>query len=132
MMIISKAKLGSFEDLLKDSKSEVKTLAQKLRELVFEDYPAACEVVRLGDGAASYGIGPKKNSESHVYIMPKQEYVNLGFFYGNNLSDPENLLEGTGKMMRHIKVHSIKDIENPALRTLMLEALLERKKALGK
>ena len=131
-MTISKAKLGSFDDLLKDCKLEVKTIAQKLRKLVFEEYPEACEVVRLGDSAASYGIGLKKNSESHVYIMPKPSYVNLGFFYGSNLSDPNNLLEGTGKMMRHVKIYSLKDIENPALRTLMLEALLERKKALGK
>ncbi len=131
-MTISKAKLGSFEDLLKSCTLEVKTISLKLRELILEGYPEACEVVRLGDGAATYGIGPKKNSESHVYIMPKPSYVNLGFFYGVNLSDPKNLLEGTGKMMRHVKIHSVKDSGNPALITLISEALKERKKALGK
>jgi len=127
----SKARLGSFDDLLKDSSSDVKAIALKLREIVFADLPAAIETVRLGDGAATYGPGPKKMTESHVYIMPKSDYVNLGFFHGSSLTDPGTLLEGTGKKMRHVKVRSIEEVKNPALRELVLEALAERKAALG-
>ena len=70
-------------------------------------------------------------TESHVYIMPKEAYVNLGFFHGSSLKDSDNLLEGTGKKMRHVKVRSLKEVQNPALRTLILEALAERKTTLG-
>ena len=131
----SKARLGSFEELLNqlpaETPEEVKSIAYKLRELVMADHPELIETVRLGDGAASYGPGPKKTTESHVYIMPKQNYVNLGFFHATNLSDPDKLLEGTGQKMRHVKVHSLKDVENPALAALIAEALAERKKVLG-
>jgi hypothetical protein len=127
----SKARLGSFEELLSENNTEIKSIAWKLREIIFADYPKAIETVRLGDGAASYGLGPKKNSESHVYIMPKPEYVNLGFFHGTNLKDPAKLLEGTGQKMRHVKVRSPKDVENPVLRTLISKARAERKTVLG-
>jgi hypothetical protein len=127
----SKARLGSFEELLSENNTEIKSIAWKLREIIFADYPKAIETVRLGDGAASYGLGPKKNSESHVYIMPKRDYVNLGFFHGTNLNDPAKLLEGTGQKMRHVKVRSPKDVENPVLRTLISKARAERKAALG-
>ena len=127
----SKARLGTFDDLLKGASSDVKAIAQKLREIVFADLPEAIETTRLGDGAATYGPGPKKTTESHVYIMPKGDYVNLGFFHGSSLKDADKLLEGTGKKMRHVKVRSLEEAENPALRKLILEALAERKAALG-
>jgi len=134
-MASSKARLGSFDDLLSElpleTASTVKTIARTLRKIVFSDFPEAIETVRLGDGAATYGPGPKKGSESHVYIMPKETYINLGFFHATNLSDPEKLLEGTGKKMRHVKIRSLQESKNPALGALIAEALAERKAALG-
>ena len=128
---MSKTRFGSFEELLNQKPEEVKSISHKLRELVTADHPELIETVRLGDGAATYGPGPKKTTESHVYIMPKGDYVNLGFFHATNLSDPEKLLEGTGQKMRHVKVRSLKEAENPALHTHIAEALAERKAALG-
>lgn len=69
-------------------------------------------------------------SESHVYIMPKAKYVNLGFWHGVSLLDPANLLEGAGKKMRHVKVHSLEKANQPEIRELIDQALLERKAAL--
>lgn len=128
---MSKARLGSFADLMTGTGSDIKAIAQKLREVVFADLPEAIETVRLGDGAATYGPGPKKMTESHVYIMPKEAYVNLGFFHGSSLTDPNELLEGTGKKMRHVKVRSLAEADNPALHALIIEALAERKTELG-
>ncbi|MFN3918642.1 MAG: DUF1801 domain-containing protein, partial [Flavobacteriales bacterium] len=54
-----------------------------------------------------------------LYIAPHKNWVNLGFFSGTDLYDPENLLEGTGKKMRHIKIKSIEQSKNPALRNLI-------------
>ena len=31
-------------------------------------------------------------------------YINLGFYQGAVLADPERLLEGTGKGLRHVKI----------------------------
>jgi hypothetical protein len=70
-------------------------------------------------------------SESHVYIMPKREYVNLGLWHGVTVDDPEALLEGTEKKMRHVKVRSVERAESPAVRALIAAALSERRSALG-
>ena len=130
------ARLGSFDDLMRELPSNaavmVEPIARKLREVILDDFQEATEVVRLGDGAASYGVGPKKMSESHVYVMPQSEYVNLGFWHGACLPDPEGLLEGTGAKMRHVKVRSVGDAEEPELRALVTAALAERRSALGR
>jgi len=110
----------------------VQPIARRLREIVTDVDPDFVEVVRLGDRAATYGVGPKKMSEGYAYIMPQSKWVNLGFYKGAVLPDPENIMEGTGKQLRHVKVRSVDDAANPAMRDLLKEALFERKQALGK
>ena len=80
-----------------------------LKEIITQVDPDTYEVVRLGDRAATYGVGQKKMIEGYVYILPHKSWVNLGFFRGSILSDPNGLLEGTGKNMRHVKIHSMED-----------------------
>ena len=130
------ARLGSFDDLMSElppgTAATVEPIARKLREIILDDFPEAVEVVRLGDRAASYGVGPKKMSESHVYVMPQAEYVNLGFYHGAGLPDPDGLLQGTGAKMRHIKVRSVDEAGSPAVRALVAAALAERRTALGR
>ena len=38
------------------------------------------------------------------YVNAFTSHVNVGFFLGSTLHDPDHLLEGTGKFMRHVKV----------------------------
>jgi len=134
--VATDARLGSFDDLMSElspgTAPAVEPIARKLREIILDDFPAAIEVVRLGDGAASYGVGPKKMSESHVYVMPQAEYVNLGFWHGVGLPDPDGLLQGTGAKMRHIKVRSVEDAGSLAVRALVAAALAERRSSLGR
>jgi len=124
-------KFGTFEDLLQITETSQKETAVRLREIILSIHPNAVEVVRLGDRAATYGLGPKKMSEGYVYILPHTKWVNLGFFKGVDLPDPDGQLEGTGKKLRHIKIRSAADAENPKIHTLIEAALAERKQALG-
>ena len=78
-----------------------------------------------------YGVGPKKMSEHFCYIAAQRAYVNLGFYYGAVLPDPEGLLEGTGKKLRHIKVKDVEVVAQLALREMIQESLDERKRTLG-
>ena len=121
------AKTGTFEDLLAISGEAVRPIACALREVVFETDPNACEVVRLGDRAASYGVGPRKMIDGYAYILPHKKWVNIGFYQGAELTDPDRLLEGTGARMRHVKVRSVEDANRPALRVLVQEALKRRR-----
>jgi hypothetical protein len=129
---MTETKYGTFADLIQLTAIELRPLLERLREIVIEIDPAAVEVVRLGDRAATYGLGPKKMSEGYVYILPHSKWVNLGFYRGADLPDPDNLLEGTGKKLRHIKIRSLADAERPAVRRLISAALAERQAALGR
>ena len=123
-------KFGTFEDLLDITEPDLHPIARRLREIIIDVDPNFIEVVRLGDRAATFGVGPKKMSEGYTYILPYKNWVNLGFYMGAILADPERLMEGTGKKLRHVKIRSLEDAEQPAIRSLIAEAVAERKEAL--
>ena len=79
----------------------------------------------------AYGFGEKKMSEAYAYIMPKKSYVNLGFFHGASLVSLYAGLEGTGAKLRHIKVRSLEAATSSELRQVLLDAMAERRAALG-
>ncbi|MDN3648105.1 DUF1801 domain-containing protein [Reinekea marina] len=122
----------NFDDLLIITEAPLKPIAKKLKALILSIDPSACEVVRMGDRAATYGVGAKKMSEGYCYILPHKSWVNLGFYQGAHLEDPASLLEGTGKNMRHVKVKSLEMCDLPAIKTLIIDSLRERRSALSK
>lgn len=128
---MTKARLGQFNDLVRLSNEPLKPVVERLRQVILEIHPEACEVVRLGDRAATYGCGPRKMIDGYAYILPYRSWVNLGFYRGASLTDPEKLLEGTGARMRHVKMRSVGDVQRPGVRGLIREASAERKAALG-
>lgn len=124
-------KFGTFEELLAIAEPEMRPVARRLREVIVDVDPNAVEVVRLGDRAATYGVGPRKMKEGYAYIMPHENWVNLGFYQGATLADPAGIMEGTGKKLRHVKVRSVEEASRPEIRSLIEEALAERRQALG-
>ena len=129
---MSNAKLGTFDELVEITHKSQQPIVKRLREIILEIHPDACEVVRLGDRAATYGLGPKKMSEGYAYILPYELWVNLGFYKGTDLPDPAGLMEGTGAKMRHVKIRSLDEAERPTIRALIKAALEERKRALSR
>ena len=125
------AKFGSFEDLLAITTAAMRPIAMQLRNLILAIDPNAVEVVRLGDRAATYGVGPKKMSEGYVYVLPYAAWVNLGFCRGTDLDDPAGRLEGTGSRMRHFKIRTADAADDPELSSLIKAALSERIAAVG-
>ena len=71
-------------------------------------------------------------SEGYCYVLPYQRWINLGFYQGAGLPDPDGLLEGTGARLRHVKVRSVAAADAPAIRALVEAALTERRAALGR
>ena len=108
---------------------ELKPVAQYLWNTIFEIDPDCVEVVRIGDRAATFGIGPQKMSEGYCCIIPHKNWVNLCFYKATSLPDPEGFFEGTGANMRHIKIRSLEQAEQPINPTYIQKALEERKKA---
>jgi hypothetical protein len=122
---------GTFEEVIDDSNLEVQAIARHLRQLIIEIYPEVIEVPWPKQGIAGYGVGPEKMSEHFCYIGTQSNRVNLGFFYGADLTDQEGLLEGTGKNLRHVKVKSMEQAEQVSIRELIELSIQERVSALG-
>ena len=76
-----------------------------VRETLHDDQPTAC----VGDAA-------------FAYVDAFTAHVNVGFFQGAELDDPESLLVGTGKFMRHIKLSPGSDVDADAIRALIERA----------
>ena len=111
----------STETFLGACKPEVRVLAQKVRELVREILPDAYEVVNASYKTITYGAGSSMSDEI-CYIAPLSSNVHLGFPYGTKLPDPEGLLKGTGKLLRHIKFDHEEEVERPGVRAILVAA----------
>ena len=129
---MAETRFGTFEELLEMTEPSLQGIVRSLKALIIEIDPNAVEVVRLGDRAATFGVGPKKMSEGYAYIMSHAKWINLGFFKGADLPDPSGLLEGTGAKLRHVKVRDETTCQSSAIRDLLVAALNERKTALGR
>lgn len=125
-----KTEYGTFDELLSDSPPALAPACKALRQLVTELHPQAVEIVWSRQRIASYGVGPRKMTEHYVYIAPQTHHVNLGFYHGIELDDPDSRLEGTGKRLRHIKIRSTDDLREPAISALVAAAIAERTDAL--
>jgi hypothetical protein len=117
---------GTFEDAVAQAGSQARELAYQLRTLVAAVMPDVVEVPWPRMRMASYGVGPKKQSEHFCYISAEKDDVNLGFYYGAELPDPQGLLRGTGKLLRHVKIRESKAIRSRALRQLLKLATKHR------
>ncbi len=122
---------GSFEAAISDSSAKVQAIARRLRQTIIAAYPDVVEVPWPKQRIIGYGVGPKKMSEHFCYIGAQKDYVNLGFYYGADLPDPEDLLEGTGKKLRHIKLRDVEAANRTSVQYLIRLALEERKESLG-
>ena len=85
-----------------------------VRELLHDGHPTAC----IGD--AAFG-----------YVNAFTAHVNVGFFRGAEIADPQGLLEGRGKFMRHVKLRPEREVDATALRKLIDTAYTDMKRRLG-
>ena len=91
-------------------------ILDRLRSLIFDTVPDAVENLKWGRPCFSTDNG------LFCYLHATQKHATLGFQNGASLSDPKNQLEGDGKNMRHIKLRSLSDIDEPYFRIMLTEA----------
>ncbi len=112
----------AFDEIMSNFSPEVSQIASAVRTLIFDVLAETVEVPWDTQKVIGYGTGPKKMSEHFCWIQPNKAHVNLGFNYGAELPDPDGLLEGTGKLFRHVKMRSLKDVQRDGVRTLLEKA----------
>jgi len=91
-------------------------LALALREIILEEVPSASEsIYQVYTVAIWFGFSGKMK-DMFCFITTSSRHINLGFPRGATLPDPNRVLEGEGKAMRHIKFANQRDLERPLVR----------------
>jgi len=110
------------DTFLKGYPPPVREIAVKAREVILSVMPNATEKVYPGWKVIQYGTAADMKSV-FAAISPQRERVNLGLANGVDLPDPDGLLEGEGKAIRHVKLTSPEAAGAPAVRELIRGAL---------
>jgi hypothetical protein len=88
----------------------IRKCGDDVKELLHDGCPTAC----IDDAA-------------FAYVNVFKAHVNVGFFRGAQIADPEKLLEGTGKIMRHVKLRPNHNVNASALKELIHTAYNDMK-----
>jgi hypothetical protein len=110
------------DTFLKGYPPQVRAIAVKARETILSVFPGATEKVYPGWKVIQYGAGAGMENV-FAAISPQKERINLGLANGANLPDPEGLLQGSGKGIRHIKLTSPEAAAKPAVKDLVAGAV---------
>jgi hypothetical protein len=95
---------------------KLQEIVQGLREMIRDVVPEVAETVN------PWGIPTFELNGPMCYFMVAAKHITFGFPRGTSLSDPQGLLEGTGKEMRHVKLRNVEDLRKDGLRELVEEA----------
>jgi len=100
----------------------VRELADAARKALAKALPGAAEGVDTSAKLLGYSYGPGYKGLVCTLIMSKTG-VKLGIFRGAELSDPAGLMQGAGKIHRHVQLRNPADLERPELKRLLAAAL---------
>jgi hypothetical protein len=99
-------------------------LALTTRALVLGEAPDASELIYDAYNAVASGYSfTGRPSDSFIHIAVYANWVNIGFNQGSQLADPEKLLQGNGRWIRHIRVSNSLDLAKPALKNFVKAAI---------
>jgi len=101
---------------------KLEQIAKSIRALVMKTATDCEEYVSPWKTPAFDSNGPLC-----VFVLGK-ESVTLAFLRGAMLPDPEKLLEGKAKGVRNLKLRSVEDVKQPAVKRLIEEAAKLNKK----
>ena len=107
-------------DAALDARTAVLKSAGEYSEIIYETYCIS--------NAFSY---TGKQGQGCIHIATYANHVNIGFDRGTELEDPDGLLKGTGKLIRHIRLKNASDIKQDSIIRLNDKAV-EQGRAMAK
>ena len=113
-----------FERILSDKPLPMQLLYRDTRQLVLQACPACNELLYHTHALSSvYSLSDKlKHAFCHIPVY--SNHINLGFNFGSDLDDPEGILSGSGKKIRHVAIRESSELSHPAIARLIADAVL--------
>jgi hypothetical protein len=102
----------------------VQTLALGLRTIIHEEMAPCHEYIfeMRSKVVLLYGATEHVIADGICNIGVFRKHVTLGFTRGVDLKDPAGTLQGSGKLMRHITVKRLSELDRPEIRALLRQA----------
>ncbi len=95
---------------------KLREVGERLRSLAKKAVP------KVKEGINPWHVPIFESNGPFCYYMVGKNHITLGFIRGTSLPDPEGLLEGTGKNLRHVKIKAAADLRRPGLSQLLKSA----------
>ena len=93
----------------------IRELALDARDLVLRVLaPSNESILDAYALAMNYGFSARMKDQV-LYIGVYTRHINFGFYRGAQMDDPQGILEGSGKQLRHIKIKSQADLGTPVV-----------------
>lgn len=123
MMIKPRPIHQDFQFLLDFKDRKLIDLFKDLRAYVLEIYPGSNEILYHTHALTSVYSISEKLSDAFCMLPIYTNHLNLGFNKGTLLNDPHKLLTGTGNLIRHIPIDTVKDYRNKKVKDLVKAAV---------
>lgn len=80
-------------------------LLNSLRLLIHQSVPNTTEAIKWKMPVFAQG-------KDFAYFRIAKKHITFGFYNIDKIEDPDNLLEGTGTSLKHVKIRTNKDIDS--------------------
>ena len=111
--------------LLAEHSPAIQAIERALRGMIRGEFPDAVEQVDFGNKLIAFGRSMKMRGLLFA-IIAHASWVNLQLADGAELPDPDGLIEGTGKRIRHVKIRSVEAASAAALLAIIRAQLAAR------
>lgn len=112
-------------ELLSDRPDDLCQLVLEVRRLIVKSTGDCTELLYQTYAVSDVFTYTHRLREAFLHIAVYAEHVNLGFNHGAALKDPHGLLEGSGKLIRHIRLDSVSTVLRPEVWALVDEAITQ-------
>ena len=115
----------TWDAVLAEHDPPIAETAHAVQRLVEANLPGAVVQFDAGNGLLAIGTSLKMRDLLFA-IIPHRAHVNLQLADGVDLPNPDGLIEGTGKRIRHVKVRSVQAAGAPAIRAIVRSQVQHR------
>jgi hypothetical protein len=91
------------EYINKASDEQIETL-EELRKLIHDTVDNVSEEIK-------WNMPVFNNGKDFAYLRFAKKHITLGFYNIDKIQDPDNLLEGEGNKLKHIKINSKDEVK---------------------
>jgi hypothetical protein len=108
--------------------TQVAAMARHALNRMRKKLPGAVEIVYDNYNALAIGFGPSERASEAVFsIAVYPRYVSLFFLQGAKLADPHKRLQGSGNVVRYVRLENIGVLDDAEICSLMEHALRRAK-----